>query len=181
MERISISLDEDLLAAFDRLSEDQGYTNRSEAFRDLLRDRLERDHLAREEHGTCIAALTYVYDHQKRQLAARLVKDHHHRHDLSLSTLHVHIDHDNCLETVILRGPVSEVRAFADRVLAQPGVRHGDLHLIPVTTGHVPHHHGAHSHAPAHSHGSETGDTGDQGHDHDHRHGPGHEHYSPVS
>jgi CopG family nickel-responsive transcriptional regulator len=142
MQRFTISLDEDLAQAFDQLIRSRGYTNRSEAIRDMLRHALEHTRLAREEALHCVASLSYVYNHHERQLAERLTAQQHHAHDLVVSTMHVHLDHDHCLETVILRGPTPEVRRFADALSAERGVRHGQLNLIPTEEGAVhPHSH----------------------------------------
>lgn len=132
MERITISLDRALAEAFDRLIRRRGYANRSEAIRDILRRELEAERLAREEAPHCVASLSYVYNHHERQLAERLTEQQHHAHDLVVSSMHVHLDHDHCLETVVLRGVTEEVRRFADRLTAERGVRHGQLNLIPV-------------------------------------------------
>lgn len=132
MERITISLDRALAEAFDRLIRGRGYANRSEAIRDILRRELEAERLAREEATHCVASLSYVYNHHERQLAERLTEQQHHAHDLVVSSMHVHLDHDHCLETVVLRGVTEEVRRFADRLTAERGVRHGQLNLIPV-------------------------------------------------
>lgn len=142
MQRFTISLDEDLALAFDQLIRSRGYTNRSEAIRDMLRQELEHTRLAREEAPHCVASLSYVYNHHERQLAERLTEQQHHAHDLVVSTMHVHLDHDHCLEAVILRGATEEVRRFADRLSAERGVRHGQLNLIPVDSESVlPHVH----------------------------------------
>ncbi len=132
MERFTISLDEELAQAFDQLIRSRGYTNRSEAIRDMLRRELEHARLARQEAPHCVAILSYVYNYHERQLAERLTDHQHHAHDLVVSTMHVHLDHDHCLEAVILRGATQEVRRFADRLSAERGVRHGQLNLIPV-------------------------------------------------
>lgn len=147
MERFTISLDEQLARQFDALIRRQGYQNRSEAVRDMLRQRLENERLVKEEAPHCIASLSYVYNHHERDLAARLMSIQHEHHDLSLSTMHVHLDHDNCLETVILRGPTTQVRRFAENVIAERGVRHGQLNLVPVDMDMQHHHHGAHIHS----------------------------------
>ncbi|MFZ5484573.1 MAG: nickel-responsive transcriptional regulator NikR [Pseudomonadota bacterium] len=132
MERITISLDEPLARAFDDLIRKRGYANRSEAMRDLLRNALESDRLARDEAPHCVAALSYVYDHHERQLSDRLTEMQHHAHDLVVSAMHVHLDHDHCLETLILRGDTATTRAFADHLAAERGVRHAQINLIPV-------------------------------------------------
>lgn len=142
MQRITITLDDDLVDQFEAFLQRQGYSNRSEAFRDLIRERLAL--VEREEHarGDCFATLTYVYDHHRRDLAARMTETSHAHHDLTVSTLHVHLDHDNCLETAVLHGPTARVQAFADQVIAEPGVRHGKLHVLPVKASTQTHRHG---------------------------------------
>ena len=132
MDRFTISLDESLAAEFDHWIAQRGYANRSEAFRDLLRAELERTRLERGQATHCIACLSYVFNHHERDLSERLTGLQHDHHDLTISTMHAHIDHENCLETVILRGGTAAVVAFADRVCAERGVRHGKLNLISV-------------------------------------------------
>jgi CopG family nickel-responsive transcriptional regulator len=142
MQRMTITLDDPLVVEFEDYLKAHGYGNRSEAVRDLIRARLEAEHLAREPEGECLGNLSYVYNHHERELAARLTRAQHHHHDLAISTLHIHLDHDNCLETVVLRGPVARVRAFADAVITQPGVRHGTLSILPVRIREQAHEHG---------------------------------------
>ena len=132
MERYTISLEESLAQEFDDLIRRRGYANRSEAVRDMLRRELENDRLARDEAPHCVAALSYVYDHHERQLSERLTDMQHHAHDLVVSSMHVHLDHDNCLETLILHGDTVETRHFADQLAAERGVRHAQLNLVPV-------------------------------------------------
>lgn len=155
VERFTISLDEDLARAFDALIAARGYSNRSEAVRDILRAQLEQNRLAREEAPHCIANLSYVYNHHERELAERVTHDQHEHHDLCVATLHAHLDHDNCMESVILRGPTAQVRAFAEALIAKPGVRHGALNLVTADFRNQPHSHGdgEHSHAHPHPHG----------------------------
>src|SRR3981081_1495218 len=105
MERITMSLDEELAKAFDALIHDRGYVSRSEAMRDLLRREIETHRHARYVRTWCVASLSYVYDHGVRNLAERLTAAQHDHHDLVVSSMHVHLDHEHCLETVILRGP----------------------------------------------------------------------------
>lgn len=132
MQRFTISLEEDLAAAFDAVIAQAGYANRSEAVRDLIRARLEQARTAGRGDGHCVAALTYVYDHAARDLAERIAARQHAHHDLTVASLHVHLDHDNCLETAVLHGRAGAVRAFAGSLLAESGVRHGSLHVIGV-------------------------------------------------
>jgi CopG family nickel-responsive transcriptional regulator len=141
MERMTISLDSALADEFDRFINQHGYRNRSEAVRDLIRLKLESERLEGEQKGHCVGTLTYVYNHEERELARRLTTVQHQHHDLAVSTLHVHLDHDNCLETVVVQGPTRQVRAFADEVIARPGVRHGELYLIPVDVRESSHRH----------------------------------------
>ncbi len=141
MERFTISLDEHLAHAFDQWIAERGYANRSEAVRDLFRAELERSRQQAPAGLDCVASLSYVYNHHERELGDRLTRMHHAHHDLVLSTMHVHLDHEHCLETVLLRGPALDVRAFAHSVCAERGVHHGKLNLISVEL-HQHHHHG---------------------------------------
>lgn len=140
MERFTISLDETLARSFDHLIRERGYANRSEAVRDMIRRELETRRIDKEEAPHCVASLSYVYNHHERRLAERLTDLQHHAHDVVVSSMHVHLDHDNCLETLFLRGHTGEVRAFAEKLSAERGVRHGSLNLIPVEDA-APHHH----------------------------------------
>lgn len=146
MERITISLPEELADEFDRLIAERGYDNRSEAVRDILRAHLDRMREAREADGHCVANLSYVYNHHERDLAERLMALQHAHHDLAVSTMHAHLDHEHCIETVLLKGPVQAVRKFANAMAAERGVRHGQLNLVMVDIT------AAHSHGSGHSH-----------------------------
>jgi CopG family nickel-responsive transcriptional regulator len=141
MERFTISLDDDLARDFDAFIAARGYGNRSEAVRDLIRARLEQD-AGERGGGHCVASLSFVYNHHERELAERIAGHQHEHHDLTVASLHVHLDHENCLENVVLQGPVAAVRSLAGRLTAEPGVRHGALNLVSVDTGE------RHSHAP---------------------------------
>jgi len=152
MQRITITLDDHLVEQFETFLAQQGYRNRSEAFRDMVRERLAAERLAQPESGHCLANLTYVYDHHERDLAARMTQVQHDHHDLTVSTLHVHLDHDNCMETVVLRGPVERVREFANTVIAQPGVRHAKLQILPVSVHEALHGHGGEHGSRRHLH-----------------------------
>jgi CopG family nickel-responsive transcriptional regulator len=132
MERFTISLDDELAHEFDRLIEQRGYSNRSEAVRDVLRAHLDRLREEADTRSHCIANLSYVYNHHERELAERLTRLAHEHHDLTVSTMHAHLDHEHCIESVILKGPASEVRRLADAVTAERGVRHGQLNLVTV-------------------------------------------------
>jgi CopG family transcriptional regulator, nickel-responsive regulator len=137
MKRLTMSLDDELADAFEAVVRARGYENRSEAFRDLLRQDLGNVRLRDRPDEPCVATLSYVYDHHQRQLALRLTALQHDHHELTVSTTHAHLDHEHCIETVILRGRTGEVRAFAQSVIAQPGVSHGNLHLVPMAVRHA--------------------------------------------
>jgi len=126
--RIGVAIDSDLLEKFDALNERRGYTNRSEAFRDLIRDALIQDKAEKPE-ADVVGTLTLVYDHHVRMLQERLTQMQHEHHHEIISTLHVHLDHDHCLEVLVLRGKSARVRRIADRLLATKGVQHGRLTL----------------------------------------------------
>ncbi|MGE0213877.1 MAG: nickel-responsive transcriptional regulator NikR [Parvibaculaceae bacterium] len=149
MQRVTVTLDGDLVQALDRMVERKGYQNRSEALRDLARAGLREAAVATPEAKDCVGALVYVYDHAARELPKRLVKSFHAHHDLSLATLHIHLDHESCMEVTVLRGGTREVQHVAEHVIAERGVRHGRLMLIPVeveTRRHAHGDHGPHAH-----------------------------------
>ena len=151
MERFTISLDADLAREFDQLIQARGYRNRSEAVRDLLRGQLEQSRQAREQSKHCIANLSYIYNHHERDLAERLTGLQHDHHNLTIATMHAHLDHEHCIESVILRGPTAEVGRFADAIKAERGVRHGQLNLISaeIDSGKLA---SAHSHVHGQAH-----------------------------
>jgi len=132
MERFTISLDEKLASEFDKLIRERGYLNRSEAVRDMLRGKMDTLRLEDSQAPFCVASLSYVFNHHERDLAERLTELQHNHHDLVVASTHVHLDHDNCLETVMLRGKTEVVRRFADAMIAERGVRHGQINLVPV-------------------------------------------------
>ncbi|PRY66479.1 CopG family nickel-responsive transcriptional regulator [Vreelandella songnenensis] len=131
MQRVTVTLDEELLSEVDELMRTQGYQNRSEAIRDLTRSGLKQVKEQAVPEAPCMGALVYVYDHAARDLSRRLNRHSHEHHDLTLSTLHVHIDHDSCLEIAVLKGQGQELKRFADEVTSSRSVRHGQLVLIP--------------------------------------------------
>jgi CopG family transcriptional regulator, nickel-responsive regulator len=156
MQRITLSIDDDLAAALDRHMKKRRYASRSEALRDILRDAAARDQLdggtADKGDGFCIATLAYVYDHETRDLGRRLTQAQHKHHDLQVATLHVHLDHDSCLEVSVLRGRSEAVRALADDTVSQRGVRHGQLHVVPAERASGRHSHGGGPHEHEHIH-----------------------------
>lgn len=151
MQRTTITLDDDLMDRLDEFMQERQYANRSEAIRDLVRAGLEQSTLDANPAAPCLGAAIYVYDHEARELSSRLTRAAHEHHDLSLATLHVHLDHDSCMEVTVLRGPVGEVRHFADHVIAERGVRHGKIVRMPVDLT-APSHRAPHDHEVAHHH-----------------------------
>ena len=145
MDRFTISLDENLANAFDALIKERGYATRSEAVRDILRSHLQQSAAKRSSKGACVANLSYVYNHHERELAERLTGIQHMHHELTVSTMHAHLDHDQCIETVMVKGPVKRVQEFADQIIAERGVRHGVLNLVHVELG-APHTHDGSTH-----------------------------------
>jgi CopG family nickel-responsive transcriptional regulator len=126
LSRIGVAIDSDLLDKFDRLIGQRGYTNRSEAFRDLIRDELvEKIWESPDSH--VVGTVTLVYDHHVRLLSEKLTDLQHDHHKQILSTLHVHLDHDNCLEVLVVRGRAGDVRRIADALISTKGVKHGRL------------------------------------------------------
>lgn len=134
MHRVTITLDDDLMAALDRFMAARGYQNRSEVIRDLARTGiLEADEA--DDDGNCVAAVVYVYDHDTRQLPKRLTQAYHDHHDMALATCHVHLDQERCMEVTMLKGRRGEVRHFAEHVIAERGIRHGHIVLVPSPEG----------------------------------------------
>jgi CopG family nickel-responsive transcriptional regulator len=148
MQRTTLTLDDDLMSRLDEFMHERGYANRSEAVRDLVRSGLEQAVVTASPMSQCLGAAIYVYDHAARELASRLTSAAHEHHDLALATLHVHLDHESCMEVTVLRGVVEEVRHFADHVIAERGVRHGRLVLVPVDEKTETHTHGESRAAP---------------------------------
>lgn len=128
LERIGVAIDRSLLEKFDELIARRGYSNRSEAFRDLIRAELLGD-TAGQPAGLVTGTITLLYDHHVRLLSEKLTALQHEFHHHVLSTLHVHLDHDNCLEVVVVKGEAAEVKQLADRLIAARGVKHGRLVL----------------------------------------------------
>jgi len=126
LSRIGVSIDSDLLHRFDSFIKDKGYENRSEAFRDLIRDQLVGWAVV-APNVPVVGSVTLIYDHHTRLLPEKLANLQHHSHAIVISTVHVHLDHDLCLEIVVLRGESRDVQKLADRLISTKGVRHGRL------------------------------------------------------
>ncbi len=152
MERVTISMSGEFAAELATFMADHRYENRSEAVRDLARLGLGRVRTESGMPGECVATLSYVFDHHTRELARRLTGAHHAHHELQVATLHVHLDHDSCLEVAVLRGDVSAVREFARTVIAERGVTHGQVAFVPVVIQTAAHAHQGGSPASEHLH-----------------------------
>ena len=145
LSRIGIALDSDLLKRFDRSIGRRGYTNRSEAFRDLIRDRLVTEQTAAPE-ATVVGTVTLIYDHHASGITEKLTEAQHEHHELVVSTSHAHLDHDSCLEVLIVHGKSAQVAHFADQLIGLKGVQHGRLVMT------VPAHAIEHQHTNQHIH-----------------------------
>ncbi len=153
LERVTISLSDDFADELTAFMAAHSYGNRSEAIRDLARIGLERSRSEPSNTaGHCVATLSYVFDHHTRELSKRLTEAHHGHHDLQVATLHVHLDHESCLEVAVLRGPTPAVRDFAERVIAERGVTYGAVRFVPVDIDAGAHTHGSGRRAHSHIH-----------------------------
>ncbi len=134
LERIGVSLEDELLARFDRLIEERGYVTRSEAIRDLIRDALVQREW-RESQGAeeRVGVAVLVYDHDAQGVARKLASVQHENHRAVVSSLHVHLDAHNCLEVLVLRGPAAEVIRMGEGLASAKGVKYGKV--VPATTG----------------------------------------------
>jgi CopG family nickel-responsive transcriptional regulator len=130
--RFGISMDDRLLANFDKLIEGKGYSNRSEAVRDLIRNALVEEQWANADEEA-VATVSLVYDHHTRELSDKLTEHQHSHHREIVSALHVHLDAHHCLEVVVLKGKAGEIRHLAEELIGTKGVKHG--RLMTTTTG----------------------------------------------
>lgn len=130
--RIGVSMDGRLLARFDQLIAEKGYSNRSEAIRDLIRGELVEQSWEEDDEAT-VGTITLVYDHEMRDLTERLIDYQHQVHGAVISSLHVHLDEHNCLEVLVVKGKGREIRKVAERLIGTRGVKHGKL--VTTTTG----------------------------------------------
>lgn len=152
MQRVTISMSDSFATELEAFMAAHGYDNRSEALRDLARAGLERSKIEEGGTGQCVATLSYVFDHHMREIPRRLVESYHERHDLAVATLHVHLDHENCLEVSVLRGDTAAVRAFSKAIIAERGVKHGRVTFVPADIEMDGHRHGPDDPPHAHPH-----------------------------
>jgi len=130
--RFGVSLDDDLLQKFDALLEKIGYSSRSEAIRDLIRNRLVEKEWE-EESKIVIGILGLTFDHEARELTEKLTKIQHHNIEAIVSSTHIHLDHHNCLEVIILKGESGLIKRISDELISTRSVKHGKL--LMMTTG----------------------------------------------
>ena len=133
MTRFGISLDHGLLKKFDKLVASKGYSNRSEAIRDLIRDLLVREHV--EEGGEAAGTITLIYSHDTRELTDTLTDIQHKYHNMVVSSMHIHLDGHNCLEVLVVRGKAGVIQKVADRLIGTKGVKHGKISLTATGKG----------------------------------------------
>jgi len=129
--RFGVSIEEPLLDSFDSLIEEKGYTNRSEAIRDLIRNALVETEW-RDESASTVGTVTLVYNHHQRELQDKLTKLQHKHHASIIANLHVHLDSHNCLEVLLVRGKAGRIKKFAEHLIAVRGVRHGRLTMTSM-------------------------------------------------
>ncbi len=133
--RFGVSLPDDLIVAFDRITKSKGYKTRSEAIGDLMRDYLVEDEWSHGD-GQVVGTVTIVYNHEKHGLSDTLNSLQHSHHDAIVCTTHIHMDEHNCLEVIVVRGTAEQVTTISDRLISTTGVKHGKL----VCTSAVDHH-----------------------------------------
>jgi CopG family transcriptional regulator, nickel-responsive regulator len=149
LSRIGIALDSELLKRFDRSIERRGYTNRSEAFRDLIRDRLVTEQTAASD-AIVVGTVTLIYDHHASGITEKLTELQHAHHELVVSTSHAHLDHDSCLEVLIVHGKSAQVAQFADQLIGLKGVQHGRLVMTVPASALAPPSESKHRHPHKH-------------------------------
>lgn len=151
MQRVTISLDDSMAEAIDEYMARSGYSNRSEAIRDMVRDSIVRAQDQPLQSENCIAAVSYVYDFDGRDLAGRLDRTQHEHHDLTISSMRTRLDHHHCMEVTLLKGKTGAVRKLAETTLAERGVRFGQLNLVPIRSDSHEHSHGKDGDTHSHS------------------------------
>jgi len=150
VQRITITIDNQLYRDIEKLAEARGYQNRSEIIRDLVRAGISETNETTST-GDCIASVVYVYDQETRDLPQRLAHAFQRAHDLSVATMRISLDHDSCMEVAVLRGNIKAVQKLANEIIAERGARHGRITMIPATIETTRHKHGD-RHAHTHEH-----------------------------
>lgn len=136
LRRFGVAIEPELLDRFDKLMAERGYTNRSEAFRDLARAELVKES-AEKPNSSVVGTVTIVYDHHVRMLSEKLTDLQHEHHHCVVSSMHVHLDRDHCLEVIVLRGKAKEVRHTANLLISTKGVKHGNLIVAVAGPAHT--------------------------------------------
>ncbi len=131
LSRFGVSIPKELLKAFDEYIERKHYANRSEAIRDLIRQKLVEEEW-KESKEEVVGVITYIYDHHKRELVDKLIEIQHNHYNKIITTQHIHIDHDRCLEAILVKGKANEIKELADKIQAQKGVLHLNLALTTL-------------------------------------------------
>ncbi len=144
MHRLTISLDDSMAAEIDAFMMAKGYSSRSEAMRDLVRDALVRSSAVGVTTANCVAAVSYVYDYDGRDLALRLERAQHEHHDITISSMRTRLDHRHCMEVTLFRGATARVQQLAESMIAEKGVRFGQINLVPIRGDSSHHSHGEH-------------------------------------
>jgi len=142
MQRITITIDDELADEIDKLVRQHGYQNRSEALRDLVRaGMVETQHHAYKA-AECLAGVIYVYDQRQREMPKRLANAYQQHHDLAVATVRIALDHNTCMDVAVLKGRTADVKSLAEQIIAERGVRHGRVIIIPAQIETVRHGHG---------------------------------------
>jgi CopG family nickel-responsive transcriptional regulator len=128
LKRFGVSIDSNLLKKFDKQIKQKGYSNRSEAFRDMIRESFLQEDIKKGK-GEMVGSVTIIYNHHEMELPKTLTEEQHKHHGFVLSSVHVHLDHHNCMEVVLLKGKVKEISDFANKLISRRGVKHGKLML----------------------------------------------------
>ncbi|MBN8912881.1 MAG: nickel-responsive transcriptional regulator NikR [Rhizobiales bacterium] len=141
MQRVTITIDNQLYDEIEKLAQARGYQNRSEIVRDLVRAGISE---TKDDHpsGECIASVVYVYDQKTRDLPQRLAHAFQQAHDLSVATMRISLDHESCMEVAVLRGKSKAVQQLANAIISERGTRHGRITMIPATIEKTGHKHG---------------------------------------
>lgn len=150
MQRLTISVDDDIAQAFDELIAKRGYKNRSEAFRDLLRRELTQENLSGGGRGECMAVVSFGFDHHARSLPSKVTEQQHEHHESIVASMHVHASHERCLEVVVMRGNYEHIAPLAQKMIAETGIENGAVHFVAMPDGRGEH---EHCHAHPHHHG----------------------------
>jgi len=132
VKRFGVSMDDVLLEKFDRLISEKGYKNRSEAIRDIIREKLVSEEW-KSEKGEKVGTVTLVYNHHKRGISDSLNDIQHHMNRYIISTMHIHLDEDNCLEVIVVKGAAKKIISLVDKLIGLKGVKHG--RFVMTTTG----------------------------------------------